>query len=86
MNQLLHAVAVMYKRAWRNRETVIGPVLLRQLGQLLSSDPAKRVLALVFMSELVNEFSSARSSELGVSADFHLHCHRSFEQRCTSLR
>ena len=98
LNQIAKCVSIMYKRKWKipenehvddplinqwNKENICNKILSHIEKLLSSNDPSVAVIGLTFINELIEEFSvNHASSALGLTWDFHIKCHRGFEQYC----
>ena len=66
-----------------NKENICNKILIHIEKLLSSNDPSITVIGLTFINELIEEFSvNHASSALGLTWDFHIKCHRGFEQYC----
>ena len=64
-----------------NKESICGSMVAVVEPLLASNDPSAAALGLMLCSELIAQFSAnGASSALGLSADFHIECHRGFER------
>ncbi|ETO09408.1 hypothetical protein RFI_27968 [Reticulomyxa filosa] len=81
INQLIRLVAIMYKRIWFENERENARLMFTQVQKMLQNNKPPLVLVgLTFCREVIEEFSvNEASTPLGITLDFHMDCHRSFE-------
>ena len=71
--------------ASEDTETVVRALGSSNCDGRLPLPPPPQLLGVSLAKELASEFSSARSSEMGLSWEFHRASHFSFEQNGTLL-
>ncbi|XP_071481879.1 exportin-4-like [Diadema antillarum] len=79
--QILQAVAVIFKRGTVESKEAGREGLFSDISQLIASgDPTMQTIACSMLTALLNEYSgSTRTSDIGLSWEFHIQCKRIFE-------
>eukprot|EP00124_Ichthyophonus_hoferi_P002300 Ihof_evm3s151 gene=Ihof_evmTU3s151 len=77
--ELIQAIAVMLKRGWVENEALRN-MALRQMGEMMAGDVTMKTYGGLLMIGLLNEFSSGtKSSEVGLTWEFHDQSKKYFE-------
>ncbi|XP_020623322.1 exportin-4-like [Orbicella faveolata] len=79
--QVLQVVAIICKRSILGNSQTIQESLLRDVTQLLTSNNRDmQILGCLILKALLNEFAFlTRSSDIGLSWEFHVRCKKAFE-------
>eukprot|EP00761_Pharyngomonas_kirbyi_P007501 gb/GECH01007511.1/.p1 GENE.gb/GECH01007511.1/~~gb/GECH01007511.1/.p1 ORF type:complete len:631 (+),score=171.26 gb/GECH01007511.1/:1-1893(+) len=79
-NQLLHCFSVIQKRMWLETQNNMAEASINLLKQMMEHNISTKELALRIMLDMVNEFSFSRSSDIGMSFEFHYKTRLSFQK------
>jgi hypothetical protein len=81
-SQVLHCIAVMFKRGFLADPENLSRTLFTQVNQLLQADIEQKGVAMSFSLAVLEEFASASSSSIGINMAFHINAQRAFETHC----
>ncbi|ORX44664.1 hypothetical protein BCR36DRAFT_586032 [Piromyces finnis] len=79
-NELLHTISAIIKRSWLDENQVIKNDCFSKIFQLIESENSLKSLAVLFFSNLLEEFSSDKATKIGLPFDFHVKCRQLFEE------
>ncbi|RUP44505.1 hypothetical protein BC936DRAFT_149360 [Jimgerdemannia flammicorona] len=81
-DQLLLAIAIITKRSYLDSSDAEKETMFTNVRELLGMAPHGPIMGIAFASALVDQFSSTKASNVGLSWEFHQRCKIAFEARC----
>eukprot|EP00741_Cyanophora_paradoxa_P017307 tig00020961_g16717.t1 len=77
-SQLIHVIALMFKRGWVENSAESCTALFSAASQLINV-PQTRITGLELLAATVNEFSSQKATAVGLTNEWHHQSRKSFE-------
>eukprot|EP00833_Pecoramyces_ruminatium_P009872 jgi/Orpsp1_1/1183904/evm.model.c7180000087169.1 len=79
-NELLHTISSIIKRSWLDENQIIKNDCFSKIFHLIENEISMKELAILFFSNLLEEFSSDKATKIGLPFDFHVKCRQLFEE------